>query len=113
MNYFGESIASSTRDSASLFVMAVVSLYRWSIFVTKHDVYRSAEELESILQSHSVMSVQDAIEFVEYTDPLPEPIDGIPIVEEGYKCLRCLYHAGSWPVMLQSASSRKESEPGE
>jgi len=32
MNYFGESIASSTRDSDSLFIVVVVSLYRQSIF---------------------------------------------------------------------------------
>ena len=70
-----------------------------SHLVTKHDVYRSAEELESILQSHSVMSLEGAVEFVKYTDTVPEPIGGLPIVEEGYKCLVCPYHACSWPVM--------------
>jgi hypothetical protein len=67
--------------------------------VTKHDIYRSAEELKSILQSYSVMSLNDAIEFVKYTDTLSEPISGIPIVEEGYKCLICPRHASSWSMI--------------
>ena len=32
----------------------------------------------------------------EYTDTLSEPIDGLPIMEEGYKCLICPHHASSW-----------------
>jgi hypothetical protein len=45
------------------------------------------------------MSLKHAIEFVKYTATLSEPISGLPIVEEGYKCLMCPYHAGSWAVM--------------
>ena len=70
-----------------------------SHLVTKHDLYRSAEELESILRSHSVMSLDSVADFIKYTDTLPEPICGLPIVEDGYKCLRCPYHASSWPTI--------------
>ena len=47
-----------------------VSHLRCSL-VTKHDLYRSAEEPESILRSHPVMSLKDATDFVRYTDTLP------------------------------------------
>lgn len=70
-----------------------------SHLVTKHDLHYSAEELEAILESHSVMSLNDATEFVKYTDILPEPISGIPIVEEGYRCLICPCHASSWTMI--------------
>ena len=70
-----------------------------SHLVTKHDLYYSAEELESMLQSYSVMSLNDTTEFIEYTDTLPEPIGGLPILEEGYKCLICPHHSSSWPTM--------------
>ena len=76
-----------------------------SHLVTKHDLYRSAEELEFILHSYSVMSLNDATEFVKYTDTLPELISGIPIVEEGYKCLICPGHASSW-TMIRDHFSR-------
>src|SRR5271170_1214002 len=80
-------IASST-DSLS--VVIVISLYRRtpehlrSHLVTKHDISCSAEELESILQSYSMMSLKDVTDFVKYIDTLPEPIVGLPIMEEGY-----------------------------
>jgi len=65
----------------------------------KHEIYRPAESLETLLESYSVMSLKDTIEFIERTDILSESIGGLPIIEEGYKCLTCMYHACSWPVM--------------
>jgi len=76
--------------------IAVVPEHLRSHLMTKHDLYRSAEELESILRSHPVMSLNDATAFVKYTDTLSEPINGLPIMEEGYKCLICPRHASSW-----------------
>ena len=67
--------------------IAVLPEHLQSHLITKHDLYHSAEALESDLESYSVMSLKDATEFVKCTDMLPEPIDGLPIVEEGYKCV--------------------------
>ena len=67
-----------------------------SHLMTKHDLYRSAEELESILDSYSVMSLEDTMAFVKYIDTLPESIGGLPVVENGYKCLICPH---SWSTM--------------
>jgi hypothetical protein len=52
------------------------------------------------------MSLNDVIDFVECTDTLPRPISRLPIVEEGYKCLRCPYHAGSWSTIRDHFSRR-------
>src|SRR5277367_6843726 len=52
------------------------------------------------------MSLNDVIDFVECTDTLPRPISGLPIVEEGYKCLRYPYHAGSWSTIRDHFSRR-------
>ena len=65
----------------------------------KHEIYHPAESLETLLGSYSVMSLKDTTEFMERTDIVSEPIGGLPIIEEGYKCLTCMYHACSWPVM--------------
>ena len=46
-----------------------------------------------------MMSLKDAIAFVKYIDTLPEPISGLPMVEEGYKCLICPHHASSWSAI--------------
>jgi hypothetical protein len=67
--------------------------------MTKHEIYRSAESLKTLLGSYSVMSLKDTTEFIERTDILSEPIAGLPIIEEGYKCSTCMYHACSWLVM--------------
>ena len=84
-----------------------------SHLVTKHDLYSSAEELESILQSYSVMSLNEATDFIQYTDTLPELIGGLPSVEEGYLCfevsISCQFMVDD-TRSFWSASSRKESE---
>lgn len=81
-----------------------------SHLVTKHSIYRSAEQLESILQSYSIMSLDDATSFIKYTDTLPEPISGISIVEQGYKCLICPYHASSWSMIRDHFSRRHQGK---
>lgn len=46
-----------------------------------------------------MMSLEDSIGFVKYIDTLPESISGLPVVEEGYKCLICSHHTSSWLTM--------------
>ena len=67
--------------------------------MTKHDLHHSAEELESILKSYSVMSLKDSIVFLKHINILKEPIGGLPVVEEGYKCLICPLHTSLWSTM--------------
>ena len=71
--------------------LAIVPEYLGSHLWKKHQIFCSVETRQTLVESHSLMSLEGIMDFRQSTRTLEFPIDGIPILD-GYKCTQCVYY---------------------
>ena len=66
----------------------------------KHKIYCSHDTVQSIISGRGLKSLKSIKEFRDGNWTLDAPINGIPLKEKGYKCLKCRYY-GPWRTMTE------------